>query len=62
MELKIYRNPNGNEPFLERLSSLRDRATVARIRSRFRRIEETNNLGDFRSVGDGVFERLCRQR
>lgn len=30
--------------------------TVARIRSRLRRIEETGNLGDYRSVGAGVFE------
>ncbi len=58
MELKIYRNLNGKEPFIEWLSSLRDSTTVMRIRSRLRRIEETCNLGDFRSVGDGVFE--CR--
>ena len=30
--------------------------TLARIRKRLRRIEETGNLGDYRSLGDGVFE------
>lgn len=31
-------------------------STEPRIRSRLRRIEETGNLGDYRSVGGGVFE------
>lgn len=56
MAVEIYQNQNGNEPFVEWLSSIRDKATVARIRSRLRRIEETGNLGDYRSVGGGVFE------
>jgi putative addiction module killer protein len=57
MELEIYRNRNGNEPFLEWLSAIRNnKVTAARIRSRLRRIEESSNLGDHQSVGDGVFE------
>ena len=56
MDVKIYQNRNGNEPFIEWLSAIRDKGTVARIRSRLRRIEETGNLGDYRSVGEGVFE------
>ncbi len=56
MELEIYQDKNGNEPFLDWLSSIRDKSTAARIRSRLRRIEETGNLGDFRSVGNGVYE------
>ena len=56
MDVEIYQNQNGNEPFVEWLSSIRDKTTVARIRSRLRRIEETGNLGDYRSVGGGVFE------
>lgn len=56
MEFEIYQDRNGNEPFLEWFSSLKDKSTAARIRSRLRRVEETGNLGDFQSVGDGVFE------
>lgn len=56
MELEIYQDPNGNAPFLQWLSDIRDKVTAARIRSRLRRIEEGGNLGDHRSVGDGVFE------
>ena len=56
MELEIYQDPNGNAPFLQWLSDIRDKVTAARIRSRLRRIEESGNLGDYRSVGDGVFE------
>lgn len=56
MEIRIYQSPYGVEPFVEWLSSIRDKVTTARIRSRLRRVEETGNLGDYRSVGDGVFE------
>ena len=56
MDVEIYQDPNGNEPFIEWLSSIRDIRTVARIRSRLRRVEETGNLDDYRSVGDRVFE------
>lgn len=56
MELEIYQDQNGNEPFLEWLSNIRDKVTAARIRSRLRRVEESGNLGDHRSIGDGVFE------
>lgn len=56
MELEIYRDQNGNEPFLEWLSSIKDKTMAARIRRRLRRIEETGNLGDYRSVGSGVYE------
>ncbi|MDE2886797.1 MAG: type II toxin-antitoxin system RelE/ParE family toxin [Gemmatimonadota bacterium] len=56
MEIKIYQSPYGVEPFVEWLSSIRDKVTAARIRSRLRRVEENGNLGDYRSVGDGVFE------
>ena len=56
MELEIYQDRNGNEPFLQWISAIRDKVTAARIRSRLRRIEESGNLGDHRSVGNGVFE------
>ncbi len=56
MELEIYQDQNGNEPFVEWISAIRDRVTAVRIRRRLRRIEESGNLGDHRSVGNGVFE------
>ena len=48
-------DPNGREPFIEWLKSLRDRKTRKRIQTRLDRLE-TGNLGDCKSVGDGVFE------
>lgn len=56
MDLNIYQDRNGNQPFIEWLSTIKDKVTTARIRSRLRRIEETGNLGDCRAVGKGVFE------
>ncbi len=56
MELEIYQDRNGNEPFLKWLTAIKDRMTSARIRSRLRRIEETEHLGDHRSVGSGFYE------
>lgn len=56
MDLEIYQNRDGNEPFLEWLFAIKNKVTAARIRSRLRRIEETGNLGDHRSVGNGVYE------
>jgi len=55
MEVKIYRDEQGDEPFTEWLESIKDRVTRARIRGRLRRIE-LGNFGDHRSVGGGVFE------
>ena len=54
-ELQIYRDPNGREPFTEWLKSLRDQRTRKRIQTQIHRIE-SGNLGDHKSVGDGVFE------
>ena len=56
MELEIYQDQNGNEPFLEWLSGIKDKVMTARIRSRLRRVEETGKFGDFRSVGSGMYE------
>lgn len=55
MEVKIYQNSSGDEPFITWLESLRDIATRLRISKRLRRIEE-NNLGDVEAVGDGIYE------
>ena len=58
-ELKIYRAPNGQVPFIKWLKSLQDQKTRKRIQARIDRIE-SGNLGDRESVGDGVFELRCQ--
>ena len=54
-ELQFYRTSNGRVPFTEWFESIRDQKTLTRIRRRLVRLEE-GNLGDYRSVGEGVFE------
>jgi len=52
--IEIYHDSNGREPFTEWIKSisLRDRS---RIFARLDRIE-SGNLGDYKSVSDGVYE------
>ena len=54
-EIRLYETEQGEMPILSWLDSLRDRAARARIKKRLDRIE-LGNLGDYRSVGEGVFE------
>ena len=54
-ELREYLKVDGSNPFQEWLSALKDVPTRARIRVRLNRIR-TGNLGDCRSLGDGVHE------
>ncbi|MEG4941507.1 type II toxin-antitoxin system RelE/ParE family toxin [Microcoleus sp. F4-D5] len=54
-EIRRYTTPEGTAPFTEWLDSLRDRNVRVRIKSRLDRVEQ-GNLGDFKSVGQGVFE------
>lgn len=54
-ELQIYRTQNGREPFTEWLESINDQRTQNRIQRRVDRLEE-GNFGDYKSVGEGVFE------
>lgn len=54
-KIQIYVDQNGREPFTEWLKSIRNRRTQKRIQTRIDRLE-AGNLGDYRSVGDGVFE------
>ena len=53
--IDFYQIPNGHEPFREWLLSVRDTSIRRRIQARLIAIE-TGNLGDYRSVGDGVWE------
>lgn len=55
VELLEYINEHGRNPFREWLEELRDRQARARIRARLNRVR-MGNLGDSKSVGDGVFE------
>lgn len=49
--LEFYRTQNGREPFI----SIRDTKTRTRIQARLEYLE-IGNFGDYRSVGEGVFE------
>lgn len=53
--VKLYRAANGNVPFLSWLSSLSHKKTQAIIRVRLDRIK-LGNFGDFKFLGEGVFE------
>jgi len=54
-EIQRYVTPDGKIPFTEWLNSLRDLKTQIKIRGRLERVA-LGNLGDYRSVGEGVFE------
>ena len=54
-ELEIYRDPNGQAPYIEWFESIQDLKTRTRIQDRIDRIE-SGNLGDYKPIGDGVFE------
>ena len=54
-QLVIYETPDGRRPFSEWLSGLKDRRARAIVRARLERVQ-LGNLGNCRSLGDGVFE------
>lgn len=54
-EIRTYLTREGKSPFEEWFKSLRDRQAKKRIRLRLDRLE-LGNLGDCKSVGQGVFE------
>ena len=51
----VYQTSDGECPFDEWLTSLRDSRAVDKIILRIRRVEQ-GNLGDYKSVGKGVCE------
>lgn len=53
--IREYITENGRSPFNDWLSGLRDLRARARIRIRLDRVK-LGNLGDYASVGEGVFE------
>ena len=54
-KLVIFETDEGQCPFSEWLDNLRDRKARGVIRARLNRVQ-LGNLGDCKSVGDGVFE------
>lgn len=52
-EIQIYRTPNGRQPFMEWLRSIRNQKTQRQIRARLAQFED-GNFGDYKSVGEGV--------
>jgi putative addiction module killer protein len=54
-EIQRYTTPDGKVPFSEWLDSLRDLKAKFKIDGRLDRVQE-GNLGDYRSVGEGVCE------
>ena len=54
-QVLIYVDERGYEPFTTWLNGLRDKIARKRILARMKRVEQ-GNLGDYKSVGDGVLE------
>ncbi len=54
-EIRRYIKPDGRIPFLEWYYYLRDAKARVKIEARLERVE-LGNVGDYRSVGQGVFE------
>ncbi|MFN6470827.1 MAG: type II toxin-antitoxin system RelE/ParE family toxin [Nostoc sp. SerVER01] len=54
-EIRNYLTLDGKNVFDEWLDTLRDRRAKAKIRARLDRVED-GNLGDCKSVGEGVWE------
>ena len=54
-EIVNYQTLDGKEPFAKWLDSLRDMRAIDKIEKRLKRVQ-SGNLGDYRSVGEGVFE------
>ncbi len=54
-EILRYITADGKVPFTEWLEKLKDKKAKAKIKERLRRVS-LGNLGDYKSVGEGVFE------
>ena len=54
-DLEFYTTQNGRTPFTEWFETLRDTRIRGRIEARLMSLE-SGNFGDYKSVGEGVFE------
>jgi putative addiction module killer protein len=55
MKIIYYTDANNNIPYLDFYDKLDNTYQIV-IQKRFRRIEQKNNLGNVKSVGEGIFE------
>ncbi len=55
MIIETYRTKDGKRPFIEWIEKLRDAKARYRIEARINKIR-AGNFGDWKSVGQGVFE------
>ena len=55
MNVEIYQDKHGREPFSQWLGSIKDNRTRARIDNRLERLR-VGNFGDSRSLGSGLYE------
>ena len=55
LEIELYTTPAGKNPFIDWLESLKDRKARAQVKVRLDRVR-LGNLGDHKSVGEGVVE------
>lgn len=53
--LKVYKTPEGKEPFTDWLKSFKDKTLKYRIITRIDRLE-TGSLGDYKAISNGVNE------
>jgi len=54
-DLIVYQQEQGQRPFEKWLNSLRDKRAQARVAQRMLQVQK-GTLGDWKPVGDGVFE------
>jgi putative addiction module killer protein len=55
MIIEIFQDKSGREPFVNWLNQIKNTEDKLRIRNRIRRIE-LDNLGDYKSLGAGLYE------
>ena len=53
--IRKYKSTNGHIPFDEWLDTIKDKSVKARLLKRLKKVQ-LGNLGDWNSVGDGIFE------
>ncbi len=55
VEVQVYQNANGKQPFIAWLRGLKDRQARAQVRVRLARLQ-VGNYGDCKALGGGLFE------
>lgn len=55
LEIRYYKLSNNKKPFAKWLENL-DFSDRHKVMLKLDRIQETGNLGDYKNLGDGVFE------